>query len=348
MKSRRDRPARSSAGSWPSSSPSEGRGPWRRGYRGLRRRQPRSRRRRRPPDRPRRAPEALKAHGVKVFSARGDFSAHPPATDDPADIGPVDYVFLGLKAQDYAAADELIRPLLKDETAVIAAQNGIPWWYFHGHGGPHDGRRIESVDPGGTVSAVIDPRRAIGCVVYSSTEIAEPGVIRHVEGTRFSIGEPDRSISARCESFAEAMIAGGLKCPVEAELRDDVWIKLMGNAAFNPLSVLTRGTMGAICADAQTRDVAATVMAECLAVAALWAHTRIFRSTAGSREPRRSGTTRPRCFRTSKRASRSSWLRSRPLSSSWRSWSKIETPTLRVLHAAASFIDPSRGRVRKT
>ena len=145
--------------------------------------------------------DALKTRGVQVFSPRGDFSVHPPATDDPADIGPVDFVFLGLKAQDYAAAGDLIRPLLKDETAVIAAQNGIPWWYFHRHGGPHDGRRVESVDPGGRVSAVIDPRRAIGCVVYSSTEVTKPGVISHVEGTRFSIGEPDRSISTRCQDF---------------------------------------------------------------------------------------------------------------------------------------------------
>ena len=100
---------------------------------------------------------ALKANGVKVLSPRGDFSAHPPATDDPAEIGPVDFVFLGLKAQDYAKAGDLIRPLTKPGTAVVAAQNGIPWWYFHGHGGPHDGRRVESVDPGGAVSAVIDP-----------------------------------------------------------------------------------------------------------------------------------------------------------------------------------------------
>jgi len=286
--------------------------------------------------------KVLKARGVEVLSARGDFSAHPPATDDPADIGPVDYVFLGLKAQDYAVAGDLIRPLLKDETAVVAAQNGIPWWYFHRHGGPHDGRRIESVDPGGTVSAVIDPRRAIGCVVYSSTEVAEPGVIRHVEGTRFSIGEPDRSISARCESFAEAMIAGALKCTVEAELRDDVWIKLMGNAAFNPLSVLTRGTMGAICAHARTRDVAATVMAECLAVAdALGSQPDISidRRIAGAAKVGDHKTSMLQDFEAGKS------LELAPITAAVIELAQlveIETPTLRVLHAAASFIDPAR------
>ena len=286
--------------------------------------------------------EALKTRGVQVISPRGDFSAHPPATADPTEVGPVDFVFLGLKAQNYAAAGDLIGPLLKDETAVIAAQNGIPWWYFHGHGGPHDGRRIESVDPGGRVSMVIHPRRAIGCVVYSSTEIAEPGVIRHVEGTRFSIGEPDRSISPRCDTFAEAMVAGGLKCPVEAELRDDIWIKLMGNAAFNPLSVLTGGTMGAICADARTRDVAATVMAECLAVAdALGSHPDISieRRIAGAAKVGDHKTSMLQDFEAGKS------LELAPITGAVIELAQlveIETPTLRVLHAAASFVDPAR------
>jgi 2-dehydropantoate 2-reductase len=212
--------------------------------------------------------EALKEHGVRVRSPRGDFAAHPPATNDPAHIGVVDYVFLGLKAHDYADAGELLKPLLGADTAVIAAQNGIPWWYFHGHEGPYSGRRIEAVDPGGRVSAAISPERAIGCVVYASTELIEPGVVRHLEGTRFSIGEPGGSISSRCTRFSEAMIAGGLKCPVETEIRDDIWIKLMGNAAFNPLSVLTRATMAELCAAEETRIIASAVMAECLSVAA--------------------------------------------------------------------------------
>ncbi|WP_028934999.1 2-dehydropantoate 2-reductase [Pseudonocardia spinosispora] len=212
---------------------------------------------------------ALREHGVRVCSPRGDFVAHPFATDDPADIGPVDHVFLGLKAHAYADSGPLVEPLLGSETTVIAAQNGIPWWYFHGLKGPYEGRRVESVDPGGAVSAVLSPERAIGCVVYAATEIESPGVIRHLEGTRFSIGEPDGSISTRCTEFAEAMIAGGLKCPVEARLRDDIWLKLMGNIAFNPISALTRSTMAGICRHDGTRELVRSMMEETLRVARL-------------------------------------------------------------------------------
>jgi 2-dehydropantoate 2-reductase len=138
--------------------------------------------------------EALRRDGVRVQSPRGDFAARPPATDDPGEIGPVDVVFLGLKANSYASAGPLLEPLLHEDTAVVAGQNGIPWWYFHGIDGEYAGQRIESVDPGGAVSRVIPPERAIGCVVYAGTELAEPGVVRHLEGTRFTIGEPDGSM----------------------------------------------------------------------------------------------------------------------------------------------------------
>lgn len=210
---------------------------------------------------------AMRRHGVQVLSSRGDFTAHVHATDDPAEIGAVDYVFLGLKANSYAACGPLIEPLLHDSTAVIAAQNGIPWWYFHRHGGPYDGHRIESVDPGGAVSGVLAPSRAIGCVVYAATELEAPGVVRHLEGTRFSIGEPDRSLSPRCLAFGEAMRAGGLKAPVEANLRDDIWLKLLGNISFNPISALARATMRQMCLHGGTRKVIETMMAETLAVA---------------------------------------------------------------------------------
>ena len=211
--------------------------------------------------------EALKRNGVKVLSARGDFEAHPPATDDPTEIGPVDFVFLGLKANSYATAGPLLKPLLHDKTAVIAGQNGIPWWYFHKLEGPYEGRRIETVDPDGAVSEVIAPERAIGCVVYPGTELAEPGVVRHLEGTRFPIGEPDGTISERCLQFSEAMIAGGLKCPVEAQIRDEIWVKLMGNVAFNPLSALTRATLAAMCRHPLTRQLVHSMMEESLQIA---------------------------------------------------------------------------------
>jgi 2-dehydropantoate 2-reductase len=211
--------------------------------------------------------EALRRDGVRVLSSRGDFAARPPATDDPSEIGPVDVVFLGLKANSYATCGPLLEPLLHDDTAVVAAQNGIPWWYFHGLDGPYAGHRIEAVDPDGAVTRVIAPERAIGCVVYAGTELAEPGVVRHLEGTRFTIGEPDGSISPRCLRFSEAMIAGGLKCPVEEHVRDEIWVKLMGNVAFNPLSVLTRSTLATMCCHQPTRRLVAEMMEETLEIA---------------------------------------------------------------------------------
>jgi 2-dehydropantoate 2-reductase len=212
--------------------------------------------------------EAMRRRGVTVRSPRGDFHAHPRATADPAEVGPADIVFLGLKAYSYAGAGPLLRPLIQPGTGVVAAQNGIPWWYFYGLSGPYEGRRVEAVDPDGAVSAVIPPGQAIGCVVYSSTEIESPGVIRHIEGTRFSIGEPDGTISQRCTAFSQAMAAGGLKCPVEADLRSDIWLKLMGNVAFNPISVLTGATMGEIAAHPGTRQLVLSMMHETAEIAA--------------------------------------------------------------------------------
>jgi 2-dehydropantoate 2-reductase len=211
--------------------------------------------------------DAMRRDGVRVLSERGDFEARPHVTDSPADVGPADIVFMGLKEYSYATSGPLLDPLMGPETAVVTAQNGIPAWYFHGLDSPYRGHRVEAVDPGGSVSEVIPPERTIGCVVYCSTAIERPGVIRHMEGTRFSIGEPDGSISKRCTAFSEAMIAGGLKCPVEDDLRRDIWLKLMGNISFNPISALTGATMGQIARDAATRQLAVAMMQETLAVA---------------------------------------------------------------------------------
>jgi 2-dehydropantoate 2-reductase len=212
--------------------------------------------------------EAIRANGVQVLSPRGDFTARTPATADPAEVGPVDYVFLGLKANSYATAGPLLEPLLHDKTVIVAAQNGIPWWYFHGLKGPYEGRRIESVDPGGAVTEVLALDRAVGCVVYCSTELEAPGVVRHLEGTRFSIGEPAGGLTPRCEQFSQAMIAGGLKCPVEEDIRKDIWIKLLGNAAFNPISALARATMVEIATHEGTRAMVRLMMEESLEIAA--------------------------------------------------------------------------------
>jgi 2-dehydropantoate 2-reductase len=211
--------------------------------------------------------DAVRAHGVRVSSPRGDFEAAVPATDDPSDVGPVDSVFLGMKAYSYAGAGKMLEPLLHDRTSVVAAQNGIPWWYFYHFGGRHEGRRIEAVDPGGAVTAAIPPWRAIGCVVYCSSELESPGVVRHLEGTRFSIGEPDGQVTPRCEELAEAMVAGGLKCPIERDLRREIWLKLIGNIAFNPLSVLTGATMAQLLERKTTLELVVAMMEETLGIA---------------------------------------------------------------------------------
>jgi 2-dehydropantoate 2-reductase len=211
--------------------------------------------------------QALREHGVRVLSERGDFVAHPAAVERIRDAGPVDAVILALKAHQLDGVLVELPALFYDRTMVVGMQNGLPWWYFQRHGGPYDGMVLESVDPGGRISAAIDPSRVIGCVVYAATEIAAPGVIRHVEGTRFSLGEPNRSASERSRELAAAFVAGGLKAPVEREIRAEIWLKLLGNAAFNPISALTRATLVEMTDDALVEPLVHEMMQECVAVA---------------------------------------------------------------------------------
>jgi 2-dehydropantoate 2-reductase len=211
---------------------------------------------------------AMQEHGVRVLSPRGDFSAHPKATDDFEAVRGADVVFLSVKANGLAEMTPRLAPMLGPETAVIAAQNGIPFWYFQDLEGPWRDWQLETVDPGGRIAAAIGPQRVVGCVIYCSTEIESPGVIRHIEGTRYAIGEPDGRISERCLRISEAFMAGGLKCPVEADLREQIWIKLLGNAAFNPMSALTRATLAGMGRLPEAREVLRAIMEEATAVAA--------------------------------------------------------------------------------
>jgi 2-dehydropantoate 2-reductase len=210
---------------------------------------------------------AMQEQGVRVLSPAGDFHVHPAATDDFAAIADADVVFVGLKAYSLPELAPLIGSFLRRDAAVIAAQNGIPWWYFQHHGGPFDGTVVETVDPGGVVSALIPPETVVGCVVYCATAIASPGVIRHIEGTRYSIGEPDGTESVRCGAISAAFRAGGLKCPIDRALRDQIWLKLIGNAAFNPVSVLTRATLGELGDVPEMRLVLHALLEEGAAVA---------------------------------------------------------------------------------
>ena len=210
---------------------------------------------------------AMQADGVRVRSPEGDFQARPVATDDYDQVGEVDVVFLTVKAHGLPEVAPRLGPLLGSQTAVVSAQNGIPWWYFQRHGGPWDGRPIESLDPHGVVSSAIPAERVIGCIVYPSAYIAEPGVVEHVEGDRLAIGEPDGAASDRCRRLADALKEAGLRCRVRSRIRIDMWVKLLGNVAFNPISALTRATLIEIARHPEARALASSVMAEADAVA---------------------------------------------------------------------------------
>jgi len=206
--------------------------------------------------------QAMQNHGVRVKSPDGDFEAHPTATDDYESVGPVDFVFLTVKAHSLTEIAPQIAPLLGPGTVVVSAQNGIPWWYFQSQGGPFDGTAIESVDPGGVIAQAIDPSRIIGCIIYPSTVIVQPGVIEHIEGNRFSIGELDGTSSDRCKTLAAALICAGLKAPIRSRIRHDLWVKLLGNVVFNPMSALTGATLEEMATHPETSAIARAVMTE--------------------------------------------------------------------------------------
>jgi 2-dehydropantoate 2-reductase len=209
---------------------------------------------------------AMQANGLRLRSEGGESVVHPRCVASAEEAGPQDYVVVTLKAHSLPGAAQQMQPLLGPETAIVSAVNGIPWWYFHKLAGPHEGRRVESVDPGGVVSALLPPERAIGCIVYPAAEVAEPGVIEHTYGDRFTLGEPDGSRSPRVAAFSEALIAAGFKAPVRPRIRDEIWVKLWGNLAFNPISALTGATLDVLTADAGQRGVAREMMLEAQAV----------------------------------------------------------------------------------
>jgi 2-dehydropantoate 2-reductase len=198
---------------------------------------------------------AMQERGVTV---EGEFSAPVDATDDLAAIADADVVFVALKAYSLPALAPRIATRLKDGAATVWAQNGIPWWGYEG---------LESVDPGAVITSVIPREGVVGCVVYCSTEIVSPGVIRHVEGNRFTIGEPDGGVSDRCRAIEAAFARGGLKATVARDLRDQIWLKLVGNVAFNPITALTGATLGELAGQPEVVDVVRAMFAECAAVA---------------------------------------------------------------------------------
>jgi 2-dehydropantoate 2-reductase len=205
---------------------------------------------------------AMQANGLRLRSEGQETVARPRCVASAAEAGPQDYVVVTLKAHSLPGAAEQMQPLIGPETAIVSAVNGVPWWYFHGLGGPHEGRIVEGVDPGGIVSRLLPPARAIGCIVYPAAEVPEPGVIEHTYGDRFSLGEPDGSRSPRAQKLSEALIAAGFKAPVRPRIRDELWVKLWGNMAFNPISALTTATLDVLVADDGQRSVARAMMLE--------------------------------------------------------------------------------------
>ena len=204
---------------------------------------------------------AIKEHGLKLRIDGEERVANITATDNPADLGPQDYVIITLKAHSVPAIVDNLQPLLGPDTAVVTATNGVPWWYFYGLDGEWQNRILDSVDPGGRQWNGIGPERAIGCVVYPATAVAEPGVIEHISGDRFTLGEPNGEKSERVMALSKAMIAAGFKAPVR-QIRDEIWVKLWGNLCFNPISALTRATLDVVATDEGTRNVSRNMMLE--------------------------------------------------------------------------------------
>jgi 2-dehydropantoate 2-reductase len=212
--------------------------------------------------------QAMRERGLRVRSADGDFEVRPEVTGDLAIVGTADVVFIGVKAHGLPALAPQLRSVFGPDTIVVSTQNGIPWWYFHHHGGELDGYRLERVDPGGVIAAAIEHRRVVGSLAYFATEIVEPGVIHHTEGNRITLGEPDGSRSERCRRISEALVAAGFRCPITPRIRNEIWVKLLGNVAFNPISALTGGTLQDLARDRDIARVLRDVMQEAEAVAA--------------------------------------------------------------------------------
>ena len=210
---------------------------------------------------------AIKAKGLTIVDEGKRETIACNATDDPAELGPQDCVVLSLKAHSAPAIADKIKPLLGPNTIVVPAQNGIPWWYFYKKSGPLQDRKLESLDPGSRLWDAIDPKRVIGCVVYCSTAVEEPGVVAHFGNRRFILGEPDNTRSDRIVELSKTFEATGLEAPIADDIRTAIWVKLWGNCSFNPVSALTSATLGLMASDPDGHAVIYRMMAEARGVA---------------------------------------------------------------------------------
>jgi 2-dehydropantoate 2-reductase len=213
--------------------------------------------------------EALRTRGIKLINSDGseEVVSRVKATDNYTEAGLQDIVVLGMKAHQVEAVTGEVPKLFGPKTVVIPMQNGIPYWYFHGHSGPLAGTRVESVDPTGEIYDKIPCERVIGCVVYPAAELVAPGVIKHVEGNRFPVGEPDGSTSERVTQVARCFVNARMQAPILSDIRSEIWLKLWGNLTFNPISALSRATLAGICQYPPSRAIAAAMMSEAQTVA---------------------------------------------------------------------------------
>jgi len=211
---------------------------------------------------------AMHERGLRIVSPDGDFEVKPQVAGDLHAIGRADVVILGVKAHGVAALAPQLRPLLDAGTTVVSTQNGIPWWYFQNYPGDLNGLHLEHVDPGGAIAKAIEPERVVGSLAYFSTDIAEPGVIHHTEGDRLTLGEPDGTRTERVRALADALVAAGLRARVTTRVRHEIWVKLLGNVAFNPISALTGGTLEELVRHPDLAAVIREIMTETEAVAA--------------------------------------------------------------------------------
>lgn len=205
---------------------------------------------------------AMQKNGLTLIEEDQTTNVSVTASDNPADLGVQDYIIVTLKAHSVPPVVSKMAPLIGDHTTIVSGVNGVPWWYFHKLGGDLDGTRLASVDPDNAQWDGFGPDRVLGCVVYPAAEVIEPGVIKHIEGNRFSLGEPDGSKSDRAVALSQALSQAGLKAPVRPKLRDEIWVKLWGNLSFNPISALTHATLDVLCTDEGTRQVARNMMVE--------------------------------------------------------------------------------------
>ena len=210
---------------------------------------------------------AMQSNGLTLRQAGETHLVRPRVTDDPRALGPQDFIILAIKAHGVQGVIGDLMPLIGRDTAILFVQNGLPWWYFYGIGGPLEGTRLESVDPGGEIWNRLGPERAIGSVVWQAAELEAPGVIAHHYGDRMPIGEPTGGKTARASLLSGLLTAAGIKSPVRPNLRNEIWLKLWGNLSFNPVSVLTGGTLVDLATDPGTRRVIRAMMEEARAVA---------------------------------------------------------------------------------